>query len=186
MAYYIGQFSGILSSILCIITPLFKCKWQMLSVNIATNLLMVLNFVLIGEVGAAAFLCFVGSIQPLVTLIRTLHHTETPKWEIGLFFCLYVGLGFFGYFTAPTFIWAFTWKNMLELLPIMGAVLNMVFVFIRDEQRARWCLLAAASIWAIYSGLVGAATFFGEAALVITTIVAMVRYGKGRKATTKQ
>ena len=150
----------------------------------ATNILMLLNFVLIGEVGSAAFLCFVGSVQPLVTLIRTLHDTKTPKWELTLFFCLYLGLGFFGYFTAPTFVWAFTWKNALELLPILGAVLNMAFVSIRDEHRARWCLLGVSSIWAIYTGIVGATTFFAEAALLITTIVAMIRYRKDGKPET--
>ncbi len=178
MAYYIGQFCGIMATVLCVLTPLFKRKWQMLAVNIATNIFMLLNFVLIGEVGSAAFLCFVGAVQPLVTLIRTLHGTETPKWELSLFFCLYMALGFFGYFTAPTFVWAFTWKNSLELLPILGAVLNMAFVSVRDEHRARWFLLGISSIWSIYTGIVGAATFFAEAALLITTLVAMFRYRK--------
>lgn len=185
MNYFIGQFFGILASVLCILTPLFKRKWQMLAVNIATNILMLLNFVLIGEVGSAAFLCFVGSVQPLVTLIRTLRNTETPKWELVLFFCLYLGLGFFGYFTAPTFVWAFTWKNLLELLPIVGAVLNMAFVSIRDEQHARWCLLGVSSVWAIYTGIVGATTFFAEAALLVTTIAAMIRYRKDGKPVSK-
>ncbi len=185
MAYYIGQFCGIAASVLCVLTPLFKQKWQMLCVNIATNILMVLNFVLIGEIGSAAFLCFVGAIQPLVTLLRTLRGRETPPWELVLFGCLYLGLGFFGYFTAPTFVWAFTWKNALEVLPILGAMLNMAFVSIRDEHRARWCLLGVSSLWAVYTGLVGAATFFAEAALLITTITAMIRYRKDGSAATE-
>ena len=60
MQYIIGQFMGILATVACIIVPLFKYKWQMLLNIIAVNLLMLLNFVLIGQIGSAAFLCAVA------------------------------------------------------------------------------------------------------------------------------
>ena len=178
MTYIIGQICGVISSILCAVTPLFRKKWQMLADNAAANALMVLNFIMIGETGSPAFLCVVGTAQSLVTLIHTLKDTKIKKWEYVLFIFLYLGFGFFGYFTAPTFAWAFTWKNMLELLPIIGAMLNMVFVFVRDEQQARKCLLAAAAVWAVYMAIVRTTGFFAEAILIITTIVSMVRYQK--------
>ena len=176
MKYIVGQICGVIASILCAVTPLFRKKWQMLADNAEANVLMVLNFTLIGEVGSPAFLCVVGTVQSLVTLVHTLKDTKVKKWEIALFFVLYLGMGFLGYFTAPTFVWAFTWKNMLELLPIIGAMLNMVFVFVRDEQRARKCLLSAAVVWAIYMAIVGTTAVFAEIILIITTILAMRRY----------
>ena len=182
MKYIVGQIFGIIASVLCAVTPLFKKKWQMLVDNAVTNVLMVLNFAMIGETGSPAFLCVVGTAQSLVTLAHTLKDTKIKKWEYVLFVALYLGFGFFGYFTAPTFIWAFTWKNMLELLPIIGAMLNMAFVFVHEVQRSRECLLAAAVVWATYMAIVGSTGVFAEAALIITTVVSMVHYHKNSSA----
>ena len=178
MTYIIGQIFGVIASVLCAVTPLFRKKWQMLVDNAVTNALMVLNFAMIGETGSPAFLCVVGTAQSVVTLIHTLKDTKIRKWEFVLFIVLYLGFGFFGYFTAPTFVWAFTWKNMLELLPIVGAMLNMAFVFVHEEQRARKCLLSAAIVWAVYMAIVGTTAVFAQVTLIVTTIVSIWRYHK--------
>ena len=49
MNYYIGQALGLLSTVCTIILPFFRKKWQILTLNICVNLLLTLNFLLIGQ-----------------------------------------------------------------------------------------------------------------------------------------
>ena len=53
MQYLIGQGCGLVATAASIIMPFYKKKWQMLVNTAAINLLMALNFVLIGELGSA-------------------------------------------------------------------------------------------------------------------------------------
>ena len=178
ISYIIGQIFGIFSTIAIIIVPLYKKKWQMLVNAILINLLMGLNYVLIGEIGSAAFLCGVAVIQCCVSMWHTLKETSPSKAETILFFLLYLGLGFFGMFTSPAFVPELSWRNVLELFPIAGALMSMSFVFVRDEQRARWYLLFTSLIWAVYAAAVVSTTFFAELFSIISSTAAIIKYRK--------
>lgn len=176
MLYIIGQILGIIATIASLITPFFKKKWQMLANNILINLLVAFNFILIGEVGPAAGLCMVAAVQCVVSLIHTLKEKKPRLWETFLFLALYLGFGFYGLISAPGFVWAINGRNLLETLPIIGALCSMCFVFIRDEQKARWLLLATCSVWSLYMAIVGSTAFFAQFFSVVTTVSAMIRY----------
>ena len=180
MQYIIGQFMGILATVACIIVPLFKYKWQMLLNIIAVNLLMLLNFVLIGQIGSAAFLCAVAVVQSIFQLVHYIRKTDVRPAEKVIFPILYIVLGVFGLVTAPGFVPAVNTRNLIELLPICGALASMVFVFVRDEQKARVVLLITSGIWATYAAIVGATTFFAQAASIATTLAAMYKYRKAQ------
>ena len=55
--YYLGQACGIAGTVLTILTPQFRRKTQILACNALVNGLNALNFLLIGQLGSAAFLC---------------------------------------------------------------------------------------------------------------------------------
>lgn len=175
MNYWIGQGFGICSTITDISLPLFKKKWQMLVANIAVNTFLLLNLVFLGQIGSGIFLFLVAMVQGTVNLIHTLKETPPKKWEYVVFFCLYVGLGFYGLFTAPGFVPGINAKNALELLPILGAVFSMLFVSTRDEQKARRFLLVCSSLWTIYHAIILSTSFFGSFFGVVTCVIAMIR-----------
>ena len=105
MNYYIGQALGLAATLCTIILPFFKKKWQILILNICVNLFVALNFVLIGQVGSAAFLCTVAIFQSIDSMVHDVKGTPITLFEKVLFLVLYVGFGFFGMFTAPGFVW---------------------------------------------------------------------------------
>lgn len=176
MSYILGQVCGIIALIASVIMPLYKKKWQMLVNTILINLSMALNFILIGEIGSAAALCIVAVVQCIVSLVHTLRGSKPSTTEIAIFFLLYLGFGFFGLISAPGFVWELSGRNLLELLPIVGSICNMTFVFIRSEQLSRWVLLATCSIWSVYTALIGAASFFAQFFTLLTTLYAMYKY----------
>ena len=178
MAYIIGQIFGLLTIVCSLIMPFLKKKWQLLIANIAINLLVILNLVLIGQFGSGSYLCMVAIVQSLLALLRTKKDVSAGKAETIVFTFLYVGFGFFGIFTAPGFVPAVNYKNLLELLPICGALAQMVSVFVRDEQQTRKWLLCNAFLWVIYSAAVGSSVVFNDILAVISTSAALYRYRK--------
>ena len=155
MNYIIGQILGIGSTVCTIILPFFKKKWQILAVNILVNLLISLNFILIGKIGSAAFLCMVAIVQSIVSMVHDTKGTPISLVEKILFLVLYVGFGFLGIITAPNFVWAFNATILLELMPIAGELMLMFSVFSKYEQTMRKFLLVNATIWTIYTAIVG-------------------------------
>lgn len=177
MGYIIGQFCGLLTVVCSVIMPFLKKKVHLLWANIAINLLVILNLVLIGQFGSGSFLCAVAIVQSLIALPRTRTTGKEPSTrETVLFTVLYVSFGFLGIFTAPDFVPAVNFKNLLELLPILGALAQMISVFVRDEQQTRKWLLCNAVFWVIYSGAVGSTVVFTDALTVISTCTALYKY----------
>lgn len=178
VSYLLGQFFGLIATAACIIVPLFKKKWQMLVNTAVVNTMMALNLIFIGEIGSAVCLCTVAVVQCLVSLVHNARNTSPGRAETVVFLLLYLGFGFFGLVSAPGFIPAVNPRNLLELMPIAGSLLSMSFVFVRDEQKARWLLLATCSVWAVYTAIIGSTTFFAELFSIVTTVLALCRYRK--------
>ena len=178
MSYLIGQILGIGSTVCTIILPFFKKKGQILFVNILCNLLISLNFILIGKIGSAAFLCMVAIVQSIVSMVHDSRGTPISLMEKILFLLLYVGFGFFGIITAPGFVWELNTTNLLELMPIVGALMLMFSVFSKSEQTMRKFLLANATIWTIYTAIVGSTAFFTDLVCMISTTSALIKYRK--------
>ena len=182
MGYFIGQICGLLTIVCSVIMPFLKKKWQLLWANIAINALVIANLVLIGQFGSGSYLCMVAIVQSLLALLRMKTDVSAGTVETIVFTFLYVGFGFFGIFTAPGFVPAVNYKNLLELLPICGALAQMISVFVRDEQTTRKWILCNAIFWVIYSAAVGSSVVFNDILAVISTSSAIYKYRKKKTA----
>lgn len=176
--YWLGQFCGILSTALNIIRPQMKSRFQMLAVGIGVNLMSFLNFYLIGAVGSAVYMFWIAIVQILLSMRHDRRKTEVTRFENILFFLLYLLIGLWGIASTEGFVMELSWKNLVELLPILGALMNMFSVFAKGEQRIRLLLLICAACWLLYSAIVGAANVFASLASMISTALAMIRYRK--------
>ena len=175
MNYWIGQGFGILATATDVTLPLYKKKWQMLVANIGVNAFQALNLIFLNQIGSGIFMFLVAAVQAVINLVHTLRETSVKKWEYAVFFVLYVGLGFYGLLTAPDFVPGINPQNLLELLPIIGAVFSMLFVCTRDEQKARVFLLICSILWTAYHAIILSTAFLGSFFGVITCIIAMIR-----------
>ena len=173
--YWFGQTLGFISTGLGIATPAFRKKWQMLTVNILNNLILGLSLVFLDRIGSGIFLFATAAVQGTINLIHTLRDTKPHKAENGIFLILYLALGFYGLVTAPGFIPALNAQNLLELLPIIGAVLSMCFIAAREEKRARAFYMACCAVWAVYYVAILSSAFFGSFFSIVTGVIAMIR-----------
>jgi len=166
MAYYIGQALGIVATICCFLIPVFKKKWQMLAVTALANLCFALNFFLIGQVSSAIFIYLLAIVQTGVSYWHVRTEKPVTVYENIVFLVLYVVCGSIGF------------KNVLDVLPIAGAVFNMLATFQRDEQKTRVLILCNAVCFFIYCLIAGSTSMFAELLAIITTIIAMIKYKK--------
>ena len=83
-----------------------------------------------------------------------------------IFLLLYVGMGFIGF------------KQMLDFLPIIASVFNMLAVFQKDEQKTRYLVLCNASIFCAYYIILGSTSMLAELLAVITTVIGLIKYRK--------
>ncbi len=176
MIYFIGQVCGVLATIACVTVPLWKTKFMMLLDATAVNLLMCLNYILIGQSGAAVFVSGVATIQAVFSLLHTRKESEPSRMEKGVFLVLYLIFGVYGLLQATGYMPGWNVKTLVELMPIIGSMLNMCFVYVRGERQSRRFLLLTDGVWALYSAISGATAFFGQFFTVLTTLAAMYRY----------
>ena len=168
MIYYIGQALGVISAICSLILPMLKKKSQMLAMTMATNGLVALNLLMIGEVGSAVLIHSLAVVQAVVSLRHVRSETPVSKRENLLFLALYVGCGLLGY------------HRPLDVLPIVGSLFNMAATFQRDVHKTRILILINVSTFLVYYLIVGSTSALMVGCTIITTLIAMIRDRKKR------
>lgn len=174
--YYFGQACGIIGTLITIIQPQFRDRWKILVCTILVNGLNAVNFACIGQIGSSVYLCLVAVAQGFVALGHTRRNTQVSAMESVLFFALYMGFGFYGMLAAPGFVWGIGWQNLLELLPIIGALMLMLSVFAKTEQKTRLFLLLNGAAWLVYTAVIGAAAFFTSLVAILSAGSALWKY----------
>lgn len=164
MTYYIGQAMGLLSTACCLLMPLLKKKRQMLWANALNNALVIFNILLLDGFSSAIMVCAVAVVQSLVTIARFSRHTKVTRLENILFLVLYVTCGLLGY------------RTMVDALPIVGAVFNMLATFQRDEQRTRILLLINAATFAVYYVIIGSTALLAVLCTMVSSLLGLWRY----------
>ena len=175
MMYWIGQAFGILATIAGVSIPVFKKKWQMLVLSICNNVFCALNLIFLNAIGSGIFLFAVATVQALVNLVHDRRGTAGKAFEKVIFAALYLGLGFYGLFTRAGYVPGINARNLLELLPIIAACMNMLFVFSRTERMARVFFVACNGLWMVYYIIIGSSTVLGSLFSVITGVFALYK-----------
>ena len=179
--YMLGQIFGLLGTAVTVITPQFRTKMQMLFCNALVNALNALNFSMLGQQGSAVFLCVIAIVQSFVSMWHERKQTPVLFWETVIFFLLYTGFGLFGIVSAEGFVWAVTRDNLLQLLPVTGAVMLKFSVFAKGGQKTRVYLLLNGAAWFLYTAAIGSAVFFTCIASMASAVAALWKYRRLRK-----
>lgn len=174
--YILGQICGIVGTVITVVQPQFEQRMQILFCTVVVNAMSALNYLFVGGAGSAVFLCLIAVVQGLVSLVHEHRRTDIAPWETVLFFFLYMGAGFFGLVTSEGFVWAINAHNLLELLPIVGALMLMLSVFAKTEQNTRLFLFLNGAVWAVYCAVIGATSFFTSLAAMGSSAIAMWKY----------
>lgn len=164
MAYYLGQFFGLLVLVCTLVGNQLPKKWMMITVALLTNVFAGLNVVLLGQIGSAVMVNVVAVIQTLVALWHEHKKTKVTLTEKIIFFVAYVGFGLLGC------------KGWMDILPVAGALMFLLSIFAKNEQGVRAFTVANAIIWIVYYVLIGSSTLFAQIGNLISNLIALWRY----------
>lgn len=164
MAYYIGQFFGILVLVCTLVGNQLPKKWMMITVALFTNVFAGLNVLLLGQIGSAVVVNVVAVIQTLVALWHEHKKTKVSLAEKIIFFVAYVGCGLLGC------------QSWMDILPVAGALMFLLSIFAKHEQGVRAFTVANAIIWIVYYVLIGSSTLFAQIGNLISNLIALWRY----------
>jgi len=178
MKYWIGQLFGLIATAAGISVPVFDKKWQMLMMSIVNNACGALNLVFLDRIGSGIFLFAVAIVQISVNLVHELRNTTGKLAEKIIFLLLYLGLGFYGLVTGPGYEPGINSRNLLELLPIIAAMMNMLFVFSRREKTARIYYVICNFLWAVYHIIIGSTAALGTGFSVVSGMYALIKNRK--------
>ena len=170
----IADILGIVVTVICLLSPQLKRKWQMLSMTLIANVLSGLNFLLLGQVSAVG-VSVVCIIQALLSILRSRKENKaTPLYEVILFALLYIAGGLLPFLVSGTL----SQFRVLDAVPIFGALLLCVSMALKKEQHMRLFSLANASVFTVYDIIIRSTQVFAQIVTIISVSIALFRYRK--------
>ena len=177
----IGQIFGIIATITGIVIPVFNKKWQMLIMSITTNIFCALNLIFLGEIGSGIFLFAAASVQALVNIFHSLKNTVPKLWENIIFAVIYLAVGVYGLMTREGYVPGINPGNLLEMMPIIAVMLNMLFVCSSKEKTARLFFVSCNVVWTAYYIIILSTSGFGSGFAVVSGVVALIKNRKKKQ-----
>lgn len=177
MILIISQIIGFAAVGLYLLSYQLKKRKQIVWVTCISNLLYVLQYVLLGA--------FSGAIMDMMSTVSSFmaaKKNDKPfvrfsRWlaPVNLIVITIVGL-----------VSAFLQREWLELLPIAGALFQTGGLWCDDEQTIRKLGLCSAPFWLVYNFLSQAyGPAIGSVIAIISIIVALIRYREKSKEKTE-
>ena len=145
----------------------------MAAMAILSNVLSGLNFLLLGQISACG-ISVVAILQAIFAIRHTKKGTSPKRVEIVTFGFFYVFGGLLPYLVSGT-LSAF---RLIDLLPIIGALLFLGYLAQKKEQSMRLFLLMNILVYLVYNAIILSTQFFAQLVSLISVIIALVRYRK--------
>lgn len=162
--FVIAQVFGFLGIIASVLSMQFKNRKHILIALFLLNLFCSLNFLFLNNLTSAC-ICFFACIEMLINYSFEKKNKEVPKIVIGIYIIINIILGMF------------TFKGILDVLPIICAILYCGTILTKKEFNIRRLMLCNQILWLIFDFIIGAYAACINAGLTIGSIlIAMYRY----------
>ena len=166
----VAQIVGIAGVILFLLSYQLKKRRHIVWVTCVSNLLYVLQYILLGAFSGAV-MDFMSTVSSFLAAKKNAPsfraHTKALIWT-NMAVIAVVGL-----------ISAFVQHQWIELLPVAGTLLQAGSMWCDDEQNIRKLGLLGAPFWLVYNFISQAyGATLGSVIAIISIIIAMIRYRK--------
>lgn len=162
--FVIAQVFGILGIIASVVSMQLKDRKHILIALFLLNLFSALNFLFLGSF-SSTYVCFFAEFEMLINYCFEVKKKDVPKWVIGIYIVVNIILGMI------------TYGSLLDLLPIVCAIIYCCTILTKKESNIRKLMLANQSIWLVFDLIVKAYTFsISNILTIVSTLIAMFRY----------
>lgn len=162
------------------IFQIIKIIIQMVAVQFKDKKHILISFLLVNTFAAAGYLllkaytglitCSIAIIQTLIQFIYDKRNKEVPKYFIFL------------YLFSSIIGGIFTYKTIIDILPILSFVMYTFSILQKDSKHVRIFTLLKLLLWIPYDGFkLAIASMIGRTITIVSTIVGMIRLDRKNK-----
>ncbi len=162
--WYAAQALGLLTTLLCVLSPQLKEKWQQLLCCAAANAVAGLSFFFLGGTVLAAVFNVIAVAFTLLSAWYRKSGRNVPMWQNALFSAVYLAASFWGL------------HKPLDLLPIMAVVFFLISVVVKDPQTTRYATIPNIVLWIVYDIIVGSSAVFAQLVSLVSVVIGICRY----------
>ena len=177
----IADLLGYAVTVLCLLSPQMKRKWQILMIAVFANTLSGVNFLLLGQVSAVGV--SVAAVAQALLGMRRSKDTNgaTPLPEVLGFGALYVLGGLLPFIIGRTM----SQFGALDAMPIFGALLLCASMAQTKEQHMRLFALANSVVFVIYDIIIHSTQVYAQIITIVSIVVALIRFEMQRRTAAK-
>lgn len=162
--FYIAQVFGIIGIVFSVLSMQMKTKKKIMFMLFGLNIASALNFLFLNSI-SGSLVCFFGAIETVINYLYDSKDKKVPIYIVVFYIILNLILGFSSY------------HKLLDLIPIVCALLYCLTVCTKKESNIRKIMFANQSIWLVYDIIVKAYMFsISNVLTLISIIIAMFRY----------
>lgn len=162
--FILAQILSLIAMVINVVAVQLKTKKQILLAIVAANIFYVTSYILLGAY-TGALTCIILIIVIIINTILEDKGKRTPKILIGAYSIIYITIGII------------TFKNLIDILPIIASILFIVTLIQEKEKYVRILILGNATSWIIYDFIVSAyLTSVSDLFVIVSTITAIYRY----------
>jgi len=162
--FILAQILSFIAMLVNMVAVQLKTKKQILLTIVASNLLFIISYILLGAY-VGAITCGIVAIEIIINTILEDKGKKTPIYLIIVYLIISILIGIF------------TFGSLVDLLPIIASILFIFTLVQSKESSVRLLILGNLISWVIYdmfvkAYLAGASDSF----VILSTIAAIIRY----------
>ena len=163
-----AQIVGIFGIVLSLLSFQLKQRKYIMLFQMTASLMFSAQLFMVGAITGGC-LDMISFVRTLIFANNSKKWASSPLWLVG-FICVMIATGIM------------TWENAWSLLPILGAVLSTVALWMKEEKYIRLISLFVGPCWPIYNLVNGAYTGAANEVLAMTSIViGMIRHDRKKR-----
>ena len=167
--YLIAQMFGVIGIVFSVLSMQMKTKKNIMIMLIGLNLASALNFLFL-ESYSGCYVCFFGVVETVINYLFDSKNKKVPIYVIGIYVIVNIILGISSY------------NEMLDIIPILCALLYCATVCTKKESNIRKEMLLNQILWLVYDLIVKAYMFsISNILTIVSTIISMYRYDYKKK-----
>lgn len=173
IAFITAQVVGALQTVCSAVSVQLKEKYQIIAVMVISGVLLCVVQWLLGRYNGL-ILTGLGTIIALCAFLFSRKQREMSRWVIGLFAALII-------LACLLF-----WQDWYDVFILIAQLTFLAEMSVRKERDLRLLALVNIAFWVIYNITTGGYTLLiGNAIMITSTIIALVRYRKVKNGKTE-
>ncbi len=169
-----SQIFGYAATIVSIIGFQLKKQWQIILSQFFSNAFVALSYLFLGvSKMSGGAVCMVGALQTLTNFFYLKKEKTPPRVLTGIFLAAYVAAAVFALCIAETV------RIPYDLLPLLGSLVFLIGVSIKNSTATRFLFLANMLIWIAYDVMatpIATANMVTHLCILISVVVGILRY----------